>query len=163
MIFWIIYLFIYRLFYLFFLVYFIFSYIYIFFIFIYIIYYIYIYIIFIYLLCFFSFIIIFFSSFYLSFDLSIHLSIYLLIYLSIYLIISKWEIFMKFTSNLHISRIHQLDYMRDPRRVDTGAFKISIKSISISIYSPWNLHQIPSIRLYERSNKSRLQGPSIPP
>jgi len=44
---------------------------------------------------------------------------------------------MKPTSNLHVSsmeppsKLHQLDYMREPTSVDTGAFKTSMKPTSI--------------------------------
>jgi hypothetical protein len=79
-------------------------------------------------------------------------SIYLSVCLSVYRIISKSETSMKPTSNLHVSsmeppsKLHQLDYMREPTSVDTGAFKTSTKPTSnlhvSSMEPPSKLHQL---------------------
>jgi len=47
-------------------------------------------------------------------------------------------------------KFHQLDYMREPTSVDTGAFKTSMKPISIlhvsSMEPPSKFHQLPYMR-----------------
>ena len=114
-------------------------------------------------LCFF---LLFFLSIYRSIYRSIYLSVYLSVCLSVYLIISKSETSMKPTSNLHVSsmeppsKLHQLDYMREPTNKCRYRGLQNLNETYIN--PPCILHgtsiKTPSVTLHERTSKCWYRG-----
>ena len=105
-------------------------------------------------------------SIYRSIYRSIYLSVYLSVCLSVYLIISKSETSMKPTSNLHVSsmeppsKLHQLDYMREPTNKCRYRGLQNLNETYIN--PPCILHgtsiKTPSVTLHERTSKCRYRG-----